>query len=147
MQSASLSCVLHFIKLIISRTTDVSTRLVSELIHYAVDQSWSISLIAMRSSGRGEEIPGTRSPWQLNFVQWRLIFVGPRYETFFMSPSWRLEFWDGSSIFGKFVHFQTGPEAHPPPLRRLPALFRRRKAAGTWRWPPTPDLATRLEKW
>jgi hypothetical protein len=34
--------------------------------------------------GRGEQIPGVRLPRQLKFVRWRLIIVGPQYETCFM---------------------------------------------------------------
>ena len=35
---------------------------------------------------------GSTNPGQLNFVQWCLIFVGPRYRTCFLSPFWHLEF-------------------------------------------------------
>lgn len=48
-------------------------------------------------TGNGTAIPqsrpGTQSampPCQLNFVQWLLIYVGPRYESEFVSPFWRL---------------------------------------------------------
>jgi hypothetical protein len=37
-------------------------------------------------SCKGEQIPGARSPWPLNFVRWPLIFVGPDYGTCFLSP-------------------------------------------------------------
>jgi hypothetical protein len=37
---------------------------------------------------RVAQMPGARSTWRLNFVQWRLIFVGPQYVTCF----WHLEF-------------------------------------------------------
>jgi hypothetical protein len=53
---------------------------------------------------RGAQIPGTRSPWPLHFVRWRLIFVGTQYGTCFMSPCWRQEYGGGSQILGKFVH-------------------------------------------
>jgi hypothetical protein len=39
----------------------------------------------------GAQTSGTRSPWRLDFVQWRLIFVGFRYGTWFMSSFWRIE--------------------------------------------------------
>jgi hypothetical protein len=32
------------------------------------------------------------------------IIWGPQYGMCFMSPSWHLDFWGGSCIFGKFVH-------------------------------------------
>ena len=32
------------------------------------------------------QVPRARSPGQLNFVQWRLIYVGPQRETCFVSP-------------------------------------------------------------
>jgi hypothetical protein len=41
---------------------------------------------------RGAQIPDTRSPWQLNFVQWHLVSVGSQYVTCFMSQFWHLEF-------------------------------------------------------
>jgi hypothetical protein len=31
-----------------------------------------------------------------NFLRWRLIFVGPNYDSCFGAPFWRLEFWGGS---------------------------------------------------
>lgn len=36
-------------------------------------------------------MPGA-SPRRVNCVRWRLMFVGPRYGTCVVSPSWRLEF-------------------------------------------------------
>jgi len=50
------------------------------------------------------QILGTRSQWQLNCVQWHVIFVGPQYGTCFMSPFWCLEFWGGLYIFTQFLH-------------------------------------------
>ena len=38
------------------------------------------------------QIQHARWPGQLNFVRWRLPFVGPECGTWFMSPTWRLEF-------------------------------------------------------
>ena len=35
---------------------------------------------------QGCTIPGTQSPWRVNFLQRCLIFEGPQYETFFKSP-------------------------------------------------------------
>jgi hypothetical protein len=52
----------------------------------------------------GAQILGASLPWLLNFVQWRLIFVGPQYGTCFVSPLWRVEFWGASKIYTKFVH-------------------------------------------
>ena len=43
-------------------------------------------------STRGAKIPPAVSPWRLNYVQWRLIYVGPGFGTCFMSAFWRLEF-------------------------------------------------------
>jgi hypothetical protein len=48
---------------------------------------------------RGAQIPGAKSPRQLNFVQWCLIFVGPYYGTCFMPFFWHLQFWVKSYIF------------------------------------------------
>jgi hypothetical protein len=53
---------------------------------------------------RGTQIPGATSPWRINFVRWRIIFVDPRYRPGSMSSIWRLESWGGSYIFRKFVH-------------------------------------------
>jgi hypothetical protein len=47
---------------------------------------------------------GTKSAGRLNFIQWRIIFVGSQYETCFMSLFWRLGFWGGAYSFGKYVH-------------------------------------------
>jgi hypothetical protein len=52
---------------------------------------------------RSAQVLGAKLPWQLNFAQWFLIFVGPQYGTFFMSSLWSLEFWGGPWISGKFV--------------------------------------------
>jgi len=41
---------------------------------------------------RGWQITGDISPWRLNSVRWRLIFVVLQYGTWFMSTFWRLEF-------------------------------------------------------
>jgi hypothetical protein len=38
------------------------------------------------------------------------------------------------------------PVAHQPTLQEVPGLFARNKAAGAWRWPPTPYLALRLKE-
>ena len=50
------------------------------------------------------QTPGARSPLQLNAEWWRLKFMNPNYRTCFKSPTWHLEFWSDSWIFGKFVH-------------------------------------------
>jgi len=52
----------------------------------------------------GAQILGVRSLWGLNFVRWPLIFLGPYYGMFFVSPFWCLEFWGGCYTFGTFVH-------------------------------------------
>jgi hypothetical protein len=44
------------------------------------------------------------SPRQLNFVWQNLMFVGPQYETCFMSRIWHIEFWDGSCVFQNSVY-------------------------------------------
>jgi hypothetical protein len=44
----------------------------------------------------GAQTPGAWSPWQQNFVRWRLKFTGLQYVTYFMLPFWRLECWYGS---------------------------------------------------
>ena len=40
----------------------------------------------------GTQIPETRSPGELNFVQWHLLFVGPHFRTSFVSHFWYPEF-------------------------------------------------------
>jgi hypothetical protein len=40
----------------------------------------------------------------LNFARWRLVSVGSKYGTCFMSPFWCLEFYSGSNIIGKRVY-------------------------------------------
>jgi hypothetical protein len=54
-----------------------------------------------------------RAPGRLNFLWWRQIFLGPTYEPWSMSPIWRLEFWDGSYIFGEFVHHCSNGPSNP----------------------------------
>jgi len=53
---------------------------------------------------RRAQIPGARSSWRLNFIRWRLIFVGPQYETCLILPFWPAEFRGRFQIFGRFVH-------------------------------------------
>ena len=53
---------------------------------------------------RGAQIPGARSPWQLNFVQLHLTSVGPQHGIGFVSLFWNLEIRNGSEISGKYVH-------------------------------------------
>jgi hypothetical protein len=45
------------------------------------------------------------SPWQINFVLRRLVFVDPQQGTRFVSPFWRLQFCDGFYIFGKICGY------------------------------------------
>jgi hypothetical protein len=51
-----------------------------------------------------KEFSDARSPRRLNFILWRLIFVGLWCGTCFMLPFWRLAFLPGSWTFGKSVH-------------------------------------------
>jgi hypothetical protein len=52
---------------------------------------------------RGVQILGAISPWRLNFVRWRQVFVDPQYWTCFTSPFWHIEFRGSSKFFGKLV--------------------------------------------
>ena len=52
----------------------------------------------------GAQIPVATSPWRLNFVQWHLIFVDPRYVICFLSPFCLLYLWGVFTIFVKCVH-------------------------------------------
>ena len=45
-----------------------------------------------------------------------------------------------------FLHFQTGPGAHPASYTMGTESLSGVKAAGVWRWPPTLHLAPRLKK-
>ena len=47
---------------------------------------------------------GCTNTGRLNSDQWRLIFMGPWYGTYFISPPTPLEFGGGSKMYGKFVH-------------------------------------------
>jgi hypothetical protein len=40
---------------------------------------------------RAAQIPVAKLPWQLNFVWWHPVIVGPQYATWFVSPFWQLE--------------------------------------------------------
>jgi len=40
--------------------------------------------------------PGCPQSWRLHFVRWGPILVAPQNGTGFISPFWRLEFWNGS---------------------------------------------------
>jgi hypothetical protein len=64
-------------------------------------------------SRRRAQTPGPRLPWRLNFVWWRIIFVGRQCGTSILSASWRLEFWGGSVIVTKFVHPWWGVKSGP----------------------------------
>jgi hypothetical protein len=61
---------------------------------FSLFRAEKIPLRLMQYSRR-TKTPGARQPWRLNFVQWRLIFMDPQYEIWFMSPFWHLEFWGG----------------------------------------------------
>jgi hypothetical protein len=54
---------------------------------------------------RVAQISSVILPGRLNFMRWRLICLGPQHGPCSMSVFWRLEFWGGSQIFGKFLHF------------------------------------------
>jgi len=50
-------------------------------------------------------IPGARSRWQINFVQFGLIFQGDHCGTCsFLFRFWCLEFWGSYWVFRKVVH-------------------------------------------
>jgi hypothetical protein len=52
-----------------------------------------------------KSISGVHRSRQLNFFTVTPVIVGPHYGPCFMSPSWRLEFWDlFPEFWGKFVH-------------------------------------------
>jgi hypothetical protein len=56
----------------------------------------------------------TMSLWQITIVRWCLTFVDSQYETWFMSPFWRLQFWVGFYFLGQIVHlsiFQSASNA------------------------------------
>ena len=57
---------------------------------------WKMHIVAQISS--------VILPGRLNFMRWHLICLGPQCGTCAMSVFWRLEFWDGLQIFGKFLH-------------------------------------------
>lgn len=50
---------------------------------------------------KGAQIRGARSSRRIHFVQWRLMYVAPKYVTCFMWSFWRLEFRGHSYVFEK----------------------------------------------
>jgi len=42
--------------------------------------------------------------WLISCGGWRVIFWSPHFVTLFILPFWRLEFWGGCRIFGRFVN-------------------------------------------
>ena len=52
---------------------------------------------------RDAQIPGARPLGRMDFVRWRLIFVGHQYGTCCVSSVWRQEFRGGFCTFEKFV--------------------------------------------
>ena len=52
---------------------------------------------------KGEQVPVAKSPWQLHFEWWPLIFAAFQYEICFMSPSRILKFWGGFYSFRKYL--------------------------------------------
>jgi hypothetical protein len=76
------------------------------------------SVVHLVPESRGAQIPGARSPLQINFVRWRLIFVGLQSVTCFMSPFWCLEIWGSSKDFWKIYAYLPEPlydSAKPTP--------------------------------
>ena len=52
-------------------------------------------------------VPGSNSPWRLNFLESQLIFMYPKYATSLMSPfkaPQNFFLGGGSQIFGKFLN-------------------------------------------
>jgi hypothetical protein len=96
----------------ISNVTNKPKRHWSDLrLGWYSDDKWpAVRLIQRRDqrpnfliiSSRGAQIPGARSPWRLNFVRWRLIFVCPQCGTCCLSPFWRLEFSGGPTYVENF---------------------------------------------
>jgi hypothetical protein len=64
---------------------------------------WYAKSINVKVEIRGVQIPCNRSPERLNFVQWRLVFVGHKCGNYFVLLRC-LEFWGGSWIFRKYVY-------------------------------------------
>jgi len=58
----------------------------------------------LKADTRGAEIQRARWAGRLNLVRWHLPCVGPGCGTRFMPLTWRLKFWGGSYIYGKFVY-------------------------------------------
>ena len=69
---------------------------------FPVDETFSCYRVSCRWFQSGVHKP--RSPGRLQFVRWRLIFVGPHYGTCCMSLLRRPELWGGFCIVGKCVH-------------------------------------------
>ena len=53
---------------------------------------------------QGSTSAGKKSPARLQFVWWRLIFVGPQYGSWFMSPFTASRIWRRLLNFWKFIH-------------------------------------------
>ena len=71
------------------------------------NSNWQSKMTRMKSTWnfnlytRGAQVPGSRSPPRINLLICRLIFVGSRYGTCFVSLFWPPEFWSGSKVFLK----------------------------------------------
>jgi hypothetical protein len=89
----SITHVLNSISRLLGRNVIVSWR---AEIHSSLCMLSDSVLKVVLIYSRGAQILAARSPWWLNFVQWRLICVGPTNGTCGMSPVWRLEFWGDS---------------------------------------------------
>jgi len=53
---------------------------------------------------QGAQIPGARSPWQLQFCMEAPNICASSVQNLLCAPFWHLQFWSGSYIFRKFVH-------------------------------------------
>jgi len=51
----------------------------------------------------GAKLAGAKSPWPLNFIQWRQVFASPQCGIWFMLPFWCRKFWGGCWIPRKLV--------------------------------------------
>jgi len=61
--------------------------------------------IKKKSSVRRVQIPGARLQWRLNFCTLATNVCGPSVWNWLnVTLLWRLEFWNGSKVFGKLVH-------------------------------------------
>jgi len=74
------------------------------------EQSWT----------RGAQITSAMSPWRLNILECRLVFLNPQYGTCLLSSFRRLELWGGSEMYEKLVHSWFWTTAGHKPHYTLP---------------------------